>query len=365
MSGHRRGHSGVFGDRSGQSDVATSRPPPPVFPSAVVRPLVSDSASASDGSSSAARWLLLEGNRLAIAAGVVACVTLATLAVLWAFGYAAVRPQSPINFVYSSMITGNLTLLTVVLSINQLVLSRELGAPGTLSQRIDATLEYRTEVEETTDTSVTPKAPSAFIRHLHESVGETVDGLAGTTDELDGETRRRLESVLDSLRRDVRTVNGALEGDDVSIFGVVGATISTNHAEQLNEIAEMRANAGESLSDEQREALDRIEDALFQIDVARDYFKTIYVQKELAYLSRVLLYVGVPAIVSGALSLLAYNAGHVGSVPSELYAVVIVVTVTLGFAPLAILFAFVLRLAWVAQQTATIAPFSPDADYRP
>ncbi|WP_129116774.1 hypothetical protein [Halegenticoccus tardaugens] len=43
----------------------------------------------------------------------------------------------------------------------------------------------------------------------------------------------------------------------------------------------------------------------------------------------------------------------------------VAVAVALGLAPLAVLFSFVLRLAWIAQQTATVAPFAPkNREYR-
>lgn len=60
-----------------------------------------------------------------------------------------------------------------------------------------------------------------------------------------------------------------------------------------------------------------------------------------------------------------YNTRVVGFVPDEVLLWVIVVAFTLGFAPLAILFSFVLRLAWVAQRTATVAPFATQQRYRP
>ncbi|SNZ17289.1 hypothetical protein SAMN06269185_2970 [Natronoarchaeum philippinense] len=311
-------------------------------------------------------WLLLSGNRLLLAAGVVAVITAATLAILWTFGVAAVLPRSPMNFVYSSLLTGNLTLLTVVLSINQLVLSRELGDPGTLRQRVDATLNFRSEVEETTAASVTPKSPGAFLRHLHESVADEVDAVEEMLHDVDdADADRRLSSVTDSLRRDIRRVNRTLDDEADSIFAVIGATLSTTHAEQLNDIERVRAGCDDSLPDTLPVRLERIRDALLQIDVARNYFRTIYVQKELAYLSRVLLYVGVPAIAASGLSLLVYNAGYVTPASASLYAALVAVTVPLGFAPLAILFAFVLRLSWIAQRTSAIPPFSADTDYRP
>ncbi|WP_170977426.1 hypothetical protein [Halorussus salinisoli] len=312
----------------------------------------------------AANWLLVEGNRLVVAGGVLASVLVALLALVWSFGFTALRPASPMYFLFSSLVTGDLTLVTVVLSINQLVLSRELGAPGTLSERIQGAAQYRADVEETTDVAASPKSPAQFLRFLHEHVESQThrvgEATATVTDE---ELRERLDDLTSSLFADASLVGRALEADD-GIFSVVSATIATNHAGQLQDIAAIRDEYADSLPDDLGDRLDELETHLLQIDVARNYFKTVYVQKELAYLSRILLYVGVPAIVVSGLALVFYNALGPSAVPTLAVYVVVALAFTVGFAPLAILFAFVLRLAWVAQQTASVAPFSA-GQYRP
>ena len=344
--------SETAGDGSATGDVASER----------------DDSEGTDGSSApgggATSWLLLEGDRLAVASVVVGGVLLVFLLVLWRYGYGSTRPSSPVYFLFSSLLTGDLTLITVVLSINQLVLSRELGAPGTLQNRIEGSVEYREDVEETVETAVSPTAPTEFLRFLHEQVGEQADRLDERVDDVDGGSRSRLRSLAYALRDDVRIVNGTLDRQgEEGVFAVVAATIRTNHAEQLHEIGSIRAGDSSPADDAIDETLDRLESYLLQIDVARNYFKTVYVQKELAFLSRLLLYVGVPAVVASGGALVIYNAATSLGVLDPLLAAVTGVAFTLGFAPLAILFAFVLRLAWVAEKTATVTPFASNSDH--
>lgn len=158
--------------------------------------------------SALASWLLLEGNRLVVAAGVVVFTALLLLAVLWGYGLDSLAPNSPMYFLFGSLLTGNLTLLTVVLSINQLVLSRELGAPGTLRERIDRTVDFRSTVEDTTDVRVSPNSPANFLELLHESVKTRAHALEEQTAGVgDGELRRRIRSLADSLVEGTETVN--------------------------------------------------------------------------------------------------------------------------------------------------------------
>lgn len=139
---------------------------------------------------------------------------------------------------------------------------------------------------------------------------------------------------------------------------MLAAVIATDHASQLHTIAQIQADHDEELSDEMQDTLESVSDVLQQIDVARRYFRTVYVQRELAYLSRSLLYVGVPAIIGGSITLILYNTAIATAVPTLLLQATVITAFTIGIAPLAVLFPFILRLAWVAQQTATIAPFT-------
>ena len=80
-------------------------------------------------------------------------------------------------------------------------------------------------------------------------------------------------------------------------------------------------------------------------------------QQELADLSKVLLYVGFPALVGGAFIVLAYgNLLEMGLHP-YVYVVVVSTTVTALFSPFAVLFVYVLRIATVGRRTA--ADFGP------
>lgn len=310
--------------------------------------------------SSVLRWFLLTGNRLSIATGIVLATVLVVLALLWVYGQATLQPDSPMYFLFSSIVTGDLTLLTVVLSINQLVLSRELGAPGQLRQRIEKAIEYRDTVEGITETSVSPQSLPDFLQFLHTTLSSLTERLDDEAVSLtDDQVQHQVYSLSQSLRQDAASVNDTLDQDSPDVFTVLAAVIATNHANQLHSIAQIQADHREELSDEMQDILESVSDMLRQIDVARRYFRTVYVQRELAYLSRILLYIGVPAIIGGGITLILYNTAIATAVPTLLLQATVVTSFTIGIAPLAVLFPFILRLAWVAQQTATIAPFTP------
>lgn len=261
-------------------------------------------------------------------------------------------------FLFSAILGGNLTLITVVLSINQLVLSRELGSPGELQQRIRDAMTYRREVENTANSSPVPVSPEGFLRYLHETLVDTATDLENSVSDSGNERLvTRIDDLVDELTTDARSVTGTLDAPTVDIFAVIEATLGTNHADQLYELAAIETEF-EDLTDAHQQSLARLREQLLHIDTARKYFRTVYMEKELSVLSRMILYVGVPAEILTAVALAVYGAvGTAPPSPSWLLPFVLV-TLTVGFAPLAVLFSFVLRLSWVAQQNTSVAPFS-------
>jgi len=101
----------------------------------------------------ATKWFFLTGDRLSIAVGLVVVLGCFFGILVW-FGLVPIRNTQALFYAYSGLISGNLTLITVVASINQLLLSRELNTPGEHRTQMEHVIEYRTEIEEATDTEV-------------------------------------------------------------------------------------------------------------------------------------------------------------------------------------------------------------------
>lgn len=75
------------------------------------------------------RWVLLTGQRWLVAAGLVGLLAVSFTALV-VTGLVPLRNVQALFYVYSALLTGNLTLITVVVSINQSLLSRYLLYAG-------------------------------------------------------------------------------------------------------------------------------------------------------------------------------------------------------------------------------------------
>ncbi len=91
----------------------------------------------------AIHWFVLSGNRHIVAAGFTLLVVAATFALVTADLLAIGPSSNAATLLASGIASGTLTLVTVALSINQLILSRVFGSPNGLSDRLQGTRELR------------------------------------------------------------------------------------------------------------------------------------------------------------------------------------------------------------------------------
>lgn len=306
-------------------------------------------------------WFVLVGNRLVLAGLLTSAFAFSVLA-LMAADVVDVRNATEMLYVFQVLVGGNLTLLTIVLSINQLVLSREFKTPGELQEQIRNVIAYRDDVEETTDRDAVPVTPSGFLFVLLAETQDTAERLDELIEKSDHDQfSDEVRALLVDLVTHTDETKAVLDRSQRGIFSALVVTLETNYSHQLNEVQRLQTAHEGDLPPDVLEAFDELRESLKQVDIARQYFKSIYMQSELAVLSQVLLFVGLPAVGSALLALLVY-AGATGTPIGVNYLEVLVpLVVTLGFSPLALLFAYVLRIATVAQLTVAITPFTTPA----
>lgn len=302
-------------------------------------------------------WLLLTGDRSVVAL-VITSLFFGFFSSLSILDVVPLLDLQALFYVYSGLITGNFTLITVVVSINQLLLSHELQTPGELRTQIENVIEYRRDVEGAAD-EIAPVQPLGFLRLLVEATREQAQRLGGFSrndavqaggDELASEATRLTEQMdqIDTLLRESET----------GTINVLLTLLRTNYAQEINQLRMMKERFEEELSPPVHDSIDEVIDRLQEIDVARQYFKAIYFQQELASLSRILLYVGLPAVAIATATLLVLTLP--ASEPEAIRHVDVLLPVSLavGFLPLSILCSYILRTATVTNLTAATLPFT-------
>lgn len=129
---------------------------------------------------------------------------------------------------------------------------------------------------------------------------------------------------------------------------------------QIHMTERIRSQYGDALSASAAELLDDIEELLRAFNLARQYIQTLYMQKELAELSRLLLYFGIPSLLLIGFTMLLYTPGRGTTLGVWHFEVVFSIAGSVAFLPLLILFAYVIRVSTIVSRMPLISPFIND-----
>lgn len=309
------------------------------------------------------RWILLDGNRIALVALFSGAVFVISLG-LGLVGYVPVTDPRTATTLVAAIVGGTLPFITIVLAINQLVLSQELGWPGDLTERFDGMTSFRREVERLTGTPVSPAAPADFLQLIVGTVvgrAETLQPAADAVD--DPAVADTVEAFVTAVTSEGETVTAALEDADFGSFDALSAVLGHFNGAHLYTARIIRTYHGDDLPDEAVATLDALIDLLGRLAVARQTFKTLYMQYELAHLSKLLLYVGFPALLGGGVFMMAYGPIIEAVRDPAALAGIVSVVVTFVFLPFVVLLVYTFRIATIASRTADFGPFVPGVDF--
>ncbi|MFA9426010.1 hypothetical protein [Natronorubrum sp. A-ect3] len=325
-----------------------------------------ESADESDGQErlgGARLWLLLRLNRWAftgIILGIVYVVLVASSVVDLTPLRVIVDNQDGIEFLFSAFIGAIITGTSIVVTINQLVLSQELGAIGDQRNRMQEAMTFRQDVEETIEEDVSPPEPAAFLYELVDGVHERAIELEDVMqDERDEELREKVSDYVEDATGNAETVKKDLENAQFGTFGVIWNALNFNYSRKIYDARRIRSDHEDSLSDEANEKLDHTIETLKLFGPAREHFKTLYFQWELINLSRALLYISIPSLTVMGLMIMYIDGNALLGTTFGIDNLVWVASAgfVVGLSPFVIFIAYILRIATIAKRTLAMGPF--------
>jgi hypothetical protein len=303
----------------------------------------------------ALHWFVLSGNRIVVAGALVGAVA-ALFFTLARFGLVAIGPGSAAASAFASgFVSGTVTLVTIALSINQLVLSRMFGSPGELFDQMDGTRDLRRRVREHAGESSVPNDPADFLRLLAETLTERANHL-GTALESGDDTPAEAEAYAEGIAAYGESIADKIESQ-TAIVNVLAVVLGTEYAQNMTATEHLQ-NEYDQLPPSAEAELDAIDDLLEAIAVTRQFFKTLSLQQDFARLSRVVAYSGLVALATTVAMALVYRPDSV-TVPEPYLALVFSLSLGVIVAPLAVFIAYLFRAATIARRTVSVGPFVP------
>ena len=307
-------------------------------------------------------WIKVDGDRLYLTLGISVGVFVSVLA-LNAIDVIAFENPDSVTRMASGMIAGTFSLVTLVVSINQLILSQEFSPAGSYRDRLSGVMEFRRDIEERTGVSAAPVNPTQTLSVLAASVGRRADELTeAVAEHPDEEYRRHVERYVARLKDDTERIDGRLRRSGNEPFDALSVSVDYDDAWHLSGARALRNDAPES-TDDLSAAFENLIETLRLFGVAQEHFKTVYLQRELTRFSQLTIYCGIPSVLSAvAIALLYGDVGgatiNVTNLPS-----VTAVLVTVVLLPLALLAVYILRTATLTRRTAATGPmFSSSLD---
>lgn len=262
---------------------------------------------------------------------------------------------------FSGVITGLFTLTSVMLTINQLILSRVIGSPNELEEQTEGTVSFRRRVERAAGVSTSPhRAGCAFILLIADALCEHAERLREPAADADADERASQEctAYTDTIETQSEALADTLDRDDIDTFDVLKATAYTHFAEDIRTGHRLATEYETALSESTAPILDETVDLLECVTIARQYVKTLYIQQDLARLSRHVLYTGISGLAAIVLTALLYARNGGPPIGPDALGVVRA-ALALAFAPLAMLFSHTVQFAMIAVMTESAGPFTP------
>lgn len=307
-----------------------------------------------------AHWLLLEGNRMTVTSCIVVAVVL-IMGVLAVFDVLAVGSDGSVATLFGSGIAaGVVTLVTIALSINQLVLARVFGSPGQLSDRLDGTRDLRRTVEELAQAPSSPNDPAAFLSMIATTLTNRTETLHRAIESSEWTPPADVTTALDDISNYGSNIDDALDGQ-TAIVDVLDVVLGPQYAFNMTAVHHLQNEYAASLPDDAQTEFNAIERLLESIAITRQFFKTLVLQQDFAHLSRIIIYSGTSALLVAITLTLIYRTDSV-TIASSTLPIVVSVGIGVIFFPLAAFLAYILRAATIAHRTVSVGPFVPPGE---
>jgi len=310
------------------------------------------------------RWLLLEGNRLAVTIALLlfTFIGMIVLGMAWTFEMQRLLTETQaVQSLLNTLLSGIILLVSIVVSINSIVLSYDITSLDAQQDRIKATTKFRRDAEQLTDEHSNPTDPKSFLQLMTGVIQSRAQELEKTPQHADREFAEEMDTYTQNVLNTVNSLNNSLENINDSRFGALWQGLEVDYGAHLNQSDRFVLDYEEAFSETYRQRFDELIRAFELFAMGKEYFKTLYYTREVSKLSRVLLGISLPTILFVASATLAIEAHLLPDfwllgLPPLLTFVSFVFTISL--APFAVLTAYMLRIATVARRTASAGPFT-------
>ena len=139
--------------------------------------------------------------------------------------------KEPVHTLFQALVTALITGVTLVVTINSLVLSQELGAVEDQRERLEGAIEFRENVEGSIDAPISPPEPASFVQAIIAASDERArDFRNAVSDSRDEELQDRVDDFVDNLTTHADSIREDLDDAQFGTYDVVKAALDYNYS---------------------------------------------------------------------------------------------------------------------------------------
>lgn len=308
------------------------------------------------------RWTLLEANRLAVVGALLTMVFVALMVIgtLWTFEMQSLLEEtSTVQSILDTLLNGIILLVSIVVSINAIVLSHEMTSIDREHDRIAGTIDFRERLGSLTETGESPSDPAAFLELMAQQIEERARKLEDEMEGVDGAFADDVRTFVSSISEMVTRLEDIQSSG--AQFGVLWKGMEVDYGPYADRSRALLSSHDTESREQVQTGVDDLVEALELFAVGKEYFKTLYFQQEISRLSQSLLVISLPAIILNATTILAIDAGTLPDVwffglpPLQSF---VFFAFSASLVPYLLLTSYMLRLSTVARRTSTGGVFS-------
>lgn len=308
-------------------------------------------------------WILVRGDRLHVT-GLLLAVVFTTLFLLNFSNTTAMMnlftETGTLTTLFNTFLGGIILLVSIVVSINSIVVTQEIASLGTQQERIQQSHEFREQLQELTGDYEHAMNPAGFLNAFLQAVSVCSERLDKAASKQEHEQfAEKLQSYVDNIQSTITGMNGRFEDGDASLFEVLLTGLSYDYSEQIEATQQLRNDFAETVSEETLVLLEDLIQTLQVFAIGHQHFKTLYYKHELSTLSQMLLYTSLPAILFGAYTTLSIEAGLIPDISFfNIYPLLLFIDLafTVVLIPFVLLTSYILRVATITKRTLTAGP---------
>ncbi|WP_050032405.1 hypothetical protein [Halorubrum halophilum] len=309
------------------------------------------------------RWVLLEANRMAVTGALLTFVFVSFIVLgnIWTFEMQnLLTDTSAVQTVLNTLLSGMILLVSIVVSINSIVLSHDMSSVSNQEDRVKGASSFRKDLSALSGPDENPSEPAAFLKVMSRTIRERAQHIDDDTEGIDPDDAEEIRDYVSSVAEKAESL-GSIDDMSGAEFGVLWKGMEFRYGAEMERAGKLKSAYGGEESDHLGDRIDHFMAALELFAIGKEYFKTLYYTREVSKLSQTLLVITLPAILINATTILAIDAGVfpdfwlLGLPPLQAF---VAATFTISLAPYLVLTAYMLRLSAVARLTSSAGIFS-------